>query len=1139
MNVDWISGQLDYIYFAYGLFLTTQFLICVFLNTAEKDRRKKPAWLVFGLFGLTSSLYVWFEMVSFLGFAGGWPPIIGPLLIVPAFLFLLEFGRRETPRLAGARATWALYGSLLLLALSGVPYGLRGAEVSVRYFLGLPAGFIVAWAFFQEGRKRPPNERPALLPLSVAVAAFTLSVAAIVPKTGFALAPVLNNEAFLQLTGVPVQFLKALLALAIALLLGWHSALSARPGRRSFFGVALALALLTTLAFGWYRTEFLGHRAARDLEAHARSDAENLAVHIGDSLKISQMMAKDLAEYPTLTAALVSRSPGDLDQVNTILDQHQRNMGLAVLYLLDSEGLTIASSNRTARDSFVGTSYAFRPYFKEAIAGRPGDYFALGITSGERGYYASYPVADKNGRILGVVVAKKGLDALEGFFREDEHFFFVSPEGVIFLSGSKENLFRSLWPATAEQRAALLASRQFGTVSFAPLLEVEPPGASYLKRDGRVQLVTRVPSIVPGWSVVLLSETTGIAVSRLQGIGITFVVCVVIFVAFTILLSSENALQNSLKLLELRRRNEAVLNEQLFLQQFISEVSRALQSAAAMTAVLQQETEIAVMYLDAAFARIWTVDTATNLLELQASGGMYTRLDGAHARIPVGRGKIGQIAREGKPLHTNAVVGDPGIFDQEWARREGMQAFAGYPLKVEGRVIGVLGLFARQTLNESVLETLGLAADLIASYIDRKRAEDALNESEKKYRTLVDSANEVLVVLQDGMVRMVNAAAMTLTGYSEQEFLSQPFPTFIWPDDRAAAIERYQMRFRGEVVPNKHELRLMTKDGKPMWYLNSVVVIEWHGRPATLNFLTNIEDRKQAEKALQEKSKQLEDLTHSLEGTVEVEIAVRTRNEQLLVQQSKMAAMGEMLGAIAHQWRQPLNTLGMCVQNIGDVCAQDDLDRAYIEKTVRKSMDQIQHMSATIDDFRNFFLPDKERSRFDAMAVVGDVLTLLSAQLAANSIGFRLTCHTHARSFQQLGEFEVCPEKTVDGFRNEFGHVVLNLIINARDAIATRREAAPDEAPGRGLITFDFFNRDGAVIIEVGDNGTGIPEAIMPRIFEPYFTAKDPSKGTGIGLYMSKIIVEEHMKGRLDARNGPEGAVFSITLRQAERTVAS
>jgi signal transduction histidine kinase len=246
-----------------------------------------------------------------------------------------------------------------------------------------------------------------------------------------------------------------------------------------------------------------------------------------------------------------------------------------------------------------------------------------------------------------------------------------------------------------------------------------------------------------------------------------------------------------------------------------------------------------------------------------------------------------------------------------------------------------------------------------------------------------------------------------------------------------------------------------------------------------------------------------------------------------------------MLGAIAHQWRQPLNTLGMCVQNIGDVCAQGDLDRPYIDKTVRKSMGQIQHMSATIDDFRNFFLPDKERSRFDAMAAVEDVLSLLSAQLSSNGIGFRLTCQTHARSFEQLGDLEVCPEKTIDGFRNEFGHVILNLVINARDAIAARREAAPDEAPGPGLISFDFFNRDGAVIIEVGDNGTGIPEAIMARIFEPYFTAKDPSKGTGIGLYMSKIIIEDHMKGRLEARNGPAGAVFSITLRQAEGTVVS
>ena len=162
------------------------------------------------------------------------------------------------------------------------------------------------------------------------------------------------------------------------------------------------------------------------------------------------------------------------------------------------------------------------------------------------------------------------------------------------------------------------------------------------------------------------------------------------------------------------------------------------------------------------------------------------------------------------------------------------------------------------------------------------------------------------------------------------------------------------------------------------------------------------------------------------------------KSEQILVQQSKLAAMGEMLGAIAHQWRQPLNTLGMCVQNINDAFAHGDLDRSFLDRAVRNSMDQIQHMSKTIDDFRNFFQPARERSRFDTMVAVRDVLSLFSAQLLANEIAWTLTCHTHGRPFEQVDSIVECPEKTVEGYRNEFEHVTLNLINNAKDAILPR-----------------------------------------------------------------------------------------------------
>jgi signal transduction histidine kinase/ActR/RegA family two-component response regulator len=135
-----------------------------------------------------------------------------------------------------------------------------------------------------------------------------------------------------------------------------------------------------------------------------------------------------------------------------------------------------------------------------------------------------------------------------------------------------------------------------------------------------------------------------------------------------------------------------------------------------------------VQHFDAAFARIWTLNADTNILELQASAGSYTHLDGAHARVPVGQFKIGLIAEERKPHLTNDVLGDPRVGDKEWARREGMVAFAGYPLLVEDKLIGVMAMFSRKHLTDETLEALALVAEVVAQGIERKRLEEQLHE---------------------------------------------------------------------------------------------------------------------------------------------------------------------------------------------------------------------------------------------------------------------------------------------------------------------------------------------------------------------------------------------------------------------------
>ncbi len=187
-----------------------------------------------------------------------------------------------------------------------------------------------------------------------------------------------------------------------------------------------------------------------------------------------------------------------------------------------------------------------------------------------------------------------------------------------------------------------------------------------------------------------------------------------------------------------------------------------------MPDVLQECTEAIVQHLDAAFVRIWTLDRAGTVLVLRASAGMYTHLDGAHSRVKVGDFKIGRIARDRKPHLTNDVLNDPEVGDPAWARREGMVAFAGYPLIVESRVVGVLALFSRQALAESVLIELKPLGDGIALYIDRKESEEALRETEERSRLLLASSGEgIYAVDLEGNCTFANPACARLLGYAD------------------------------------------------------------------------------------------------------------------------------------------------------------------------------------------------------------------------------------------------------------------------------------------------------------------------------------------------------------------------------------
>jgi PAS domain S-box-containing protein len=249
------------------------------------------------------------------------------------------------------------------------------------------------------------------------------------------------------------------------------------------------------------------------------------------------------------------------------------------------------------------------------------------------------------------------------------------------------------------------------------------------------------------------------------------------------------------------------------------------------------------------------------------------------------------------------------------------------------------------------------------------------------------------------------------------------------------------------------------------------------------------------------------------------DISKRVDAEMQLMQAQKLAAAGEMLGVIAHQWRQPLNTLSTYISSLQAAQINNMLTKSFVEKLVAGASGQIHFMSKTIDDFRNFFKPSKAKGPVDVLKVIINAVKLMEAQMTHAGISLVVKNSTGEQSL------------IVNGYEGEFIHVLVNILVNAKDAIIQHVEEA-GELQVLKKITITVIARDDDILMEISDSGCGIPEHLLPRIFNPYYTTKGASAGTGMGLYMSKMIVEREMNGELLAENTESGARFTIRLKR-------
>jgi len=252
------------------------------------------------------------------------------------------------------------------------------------------------------------------------------------------------------------------------------------------------------------------------------------------------------------------------------------------------------------------------------------------------------------------------------------------------------------------------------------------------------------------------------------------------------------------------------------------------------------------------------------------------------------------------------------------------------------------------------------------------------------------------------------------------------------------------------------------------------------------------------------------ELEKNLNKRIEEEIAKNKEQQLLMMQQSRLAQMGEMIAMIAHQWRQPLNNLALANQLLISRYKKNKLDDETVDYFKENSKKQISLMSSTIDDFRNFFKSEKNRENFCVNGVIDNILDMTKAIYTTSGIKI---------------DFQAEKSYYCFGYPNDLGQVILNIINNAKDALV--------ESENRDKkININITKQDsGEIQINIADNAGGIPESIMGKIFDPYFTTKDSKNGTGLGLYMTKMIVQEKLNAQISVKNENGGANFKILLK--------